>query len=1776
MISELDLTQEQKIYIENLEKVKKTTTDEFTLKLIDAFFHDLNSIKFKFSSFIDCVENYIFSKDSYTLDEIFPKALYSTLDLFMGTNGREDFLEVVRNIRKFPYGSNIYNQFRSENYRLYSKKIAEVFEAFTEKKFKNLSLIDILKEVNSELVIAGLFLEIDRGNQEIINIVEEMVLGDNTSFVFSEFVIEEIFRSNNKYLVELLGKILLEADLQEGLRQVICKKISVGTIENFKYMFGIIYENNLIRYSSISYSLEKIFNFSEIDEKIYKINEKDMQIVYSIFIGEQSVEELIKSNNIKKIYFGLWYTGIFNIRSALDKLLEILKNKNEDKMSLVLYFLRFIEGNLRNEIACKIILKNEDNIDIVSSICEKIFDFQLSKVGNLLERNNIVKEKTLKYYFGNTEIAKKIFNIVHKLLDRNFKDDFLVKMFTIAILEDNKEMFDICRSCIKFAEFNTKEEILKNILAKSKNEKDFQFIVSMLRDDILFWKVSKIIEENNLQIKYSKEIENTIKFQTILRHREKLEKLLYLRSDKEVLLSIFNLLSSGNKNAILAGFNLIVKSIDENRFSYERLVCFEKYYELIIEMLADKEVFYEAFKIAKRFNLYSKYAGEIESLFKIRNEEIRQGLVELLYLQSDEEVLVSISNLVSSKNGVVRLGGLELIILCLEEYRFSIEKLSPLAKSIKKPTISESDLLKKIFEEDDVLNCGVEFLYDRNYEIELELSQDDRKSIKDLSEIFPERTEKIKKIIQKFEAFVEKHKDYKYKSSYGSALLFGCSYRPLKLLIGDENSNLYYSTEEYLYLDEYPLAYELKKFYEEEIDDISLLWQLNILMQNFNKWEQWYRYRKTKDNEYYRWNEKHYKWIKNNLGIDIVYLRNWTQEQNFKYINFNEQFKDGIRKIVEIMFNTYEKIEKQFFFERLKSIGVRVLETFDFFDNYIDWYILFNTKVFDIDFSKFDMNPYKDNFRIVFTLRVLIENKIKKVCDKKYHKGELFQNFSDIEFAYACLFNIIKKDGYFKYLIYYQWLYRELDKIQNIVLDKISMLCKGIPFERDYRTRWMFRSLIILPQNITDFIKENGQKAINHVADMEISRGEDPTEFSALMPKIERIQGVKFFARILKVLNEDFFRSNKYAFRSSTKRYCLSVLLKVSEPYENEDYEAFEKEIKNYEIPDRVLVRAAVFSKKWIPFISKYLGWDGFESGCYYFIAYTGEIDEKYIGTLSKYTPLSIEDLELGILDINWFKEVYEKLGKERFELLYDSAKYISEGNKHIRARLLSDGVNGKITINEAENVIIEKRNRDMLLTYGVIPLEGEEDLIHRYEFIQEFLEKSKEFGAQRRTSEARAVKVALENLARNAGYEDTIRFIWWVECKLFKERKEYFSPKTLDDISVYIKISEEGKAEIICEKGDKKLKSIPASIKKDSYVLELKDIVKELKNQYNRSRKTLEDAMENQIMFCAKDLRELLKHPIIYPLIKNLVFTKESSKKLELGFYREGNLISYDGKSISLNDNEKLRLSHCLDLYNSGDWSNYQKYLFDNKIQQPFKQIFRELYVKTEDERNKYYSLRYEGHRVYVKKVAGALKNRNWIMAEEFEGLQKVYYKENIIAKIYARANWIYPSYMESTTLEDVVFYDRNTFKEKRIEDVPDIIFSEVMRDIDLAVSVGYFGEVSPETSQSTIEMRKSIAELTVKLFKLENVSFVTRFVKIKGVITNYSIHLGSGVIHQEAGAEISVLPVSSKYRGKIFLPFVDGDPKTSEILSKILLFAEDNKIKDPSILNQIKRDNN
>ena len=121
---------------------------------------------------------------------------------------------------------------------------------------------------------------------------------------------------------------------------------------------------------------------------------------------------------------------------------------------------------------------------------------------------------------------------------------------------------------------------------------------------------------------------------------------------------------------------------------------------------------------------------------------------------------------------------------------------------------------------------------------------------------------------------------------------------------------------------------------------------------------------------------------------------------------------------------------------------------------------------------------------------------------------------------------------------------------------------------------------------------------------------------------------------------------------------------------------------------------------------------------------------------IARYTPLSADELNEGAFDVDWFRAAFEQLGEEKFNMIYDAAKYISDGSKHTRARKYADAALGRLGISETENTVKDKRNKDLLMAYDIIPLENEQDLIHRYLYLQQFLKESRQFGSQRSASE--------------------------------------------------------------------------------------------------------------------------------------------------------------------------------------------------------------------------------------------------------------------------------------------------------------------------------------------------------------------------------------------------------------------------------------------------------
>ena len=100
----------------------------------------------------------------------------------------------------------------------------------------------------------------------------------------------------------------------------------------------------------------------------------------------------------------------------------------------------------------------------------------------------------------------------------------------------------------------------------------------------------------------------------------------------------------------------------------------------------------------------------------------------------------------------------------------------------------------------------------------------------------------------------------------------------------------------------------------------------------------------------------------------------------------------------------------------------------------------------------------------------------------------------------------------------------------------------------------------------------------------------------------------------------------------------------------------------------------------------------------------------------------------------------------------------------------------------------------------------------------------------------------------------------------------------------------------------------------------------------------------------------------------------------------------------------------------------------------------------------------------------------------------------------------------------------------------------------------------------------RTALVRETCALLHIDNYKVKSSHVLIDGKLGKYSVHLGSGVVHRQPGGSLCIIPVHSQHRGRLFLPFADDDPRTAEVISKVLLLARDHEIQDPSILEQLR----
>ncbi len=420
------------------------------------------------------------------------------------------------------------------------------------------------------------------------------------------------------------------------------------------------------------------------------------------------------------------------------------------------------------------------------------------------------------------------------------------------------------------------------------------------------------------------------------------------------------------------------------------------------------------------------------------------------------------------------------------------------------------------------------------------------------------------------------------------------------------------------------------------------------------------------------------------------------------------------------------------------------------------------------------------------------------------------------------------------------------------------------------------------------------------------------------------------------------------------------------------------------------------------------------------------------------------------------------------------------------------------------------------------------------------------------------------------------------------------------------------------------------------SQLKELKQAAKDIQNMLPAQRDRIESLYLQQKTWDFATWQErYLNHPLVGTLARRLLWQLESGEGAEshhaVGIWLNGQIVNLENQPLDwLTDTTKVSLWHPITA-SATTIQAWRNWLIEHQVQQPFKQAHREIYLLTAAEENtRVYSNRYAAHVIKQHQFNALCGQRGWknqlrlMVDDDYNpatlwlpqwGLRAEFWIEGI-GEHYGIDTNETGTYLYLST-DQVRFYAINAVPNSAhaggggysaawyrlpdgdtapvpLEEIPALVFTEVMRDVDLFVGVASVGndpnwsDGGPEGRHydywqsysfgelsATAQTRRQVLENLIPKLKIcDRCSFQDRFLIVRGDIRTYKIHLGSGNILMEPNDQYLCI-VQGQGQSKaspVFLPF-EGDRMLAIVLSKALLLAKDTAITDPTILSQIGR---
>ena len=434
---------------------------------------------------------------------------------------------------------------------------------------------------------------------------------------------------------------------------------------------------------------------------------------------------------------------------------------------------------------------------------------------------------------------------------------------------------------------------------------------------------------------------------------------------------------------------------------------------------------------------------------------------------------------------------------------------------------------------------------------------------------------------------------------------------------------------------------------------------------------------------------------------------------------------------------------------------------------------------------------------------------------------------------------------------------------------------------------------------------------------------------------------------------------------------------------------------------------------------------------------------------------------------------------------------------------------------------------------------------------------------------------------------------------------------EVLGAVEAGLEIQGSDSAALRWSKNGKELKSVPAEVKSGhaEALKELRQILKEIESALPAQRSRIERMMLSGRTLPYLAWRErYMEHPLLADMTRRLIWRFASGDQEVLGIPLGGVPTDVEGQPISgLGDESTVRLWHPIQTGMSATEA-WREFLIANEIRQPFKQAHREVYILTDAERTtRTYSNRFAAHILKQHQMAALARSRGWRyqLQGDFDNqnnptlhlpqwdLSVEYFVVPVEDSDPSAADY------DGTGIARIVSTDQVRFLQAQtpvdLSAVPPVVFSEVMRDVDLFVGVasvgndpswqdqgeqgpfgGYWRQVSFGDLSASAATRKAVLERLLPRLRIGKKAHIQgKFLVVQGKLRTYKIHLGSGNILMEPNDQYLCIvhgAAKASSQPNLYLPF-EGDAVFSIILSKAFMLVDDENIKDPTITRQIRR---